>query len=378
MINLFPTVLYSCMLGMVLTALLQVFKRPAQKQNFYLQGLFVLLLVHLLGELFIYSGAYVYAPGLAGLQLPFRILLGPALYLYAHATMSAEKAVDKKILWLAAAGPILVVVAMLPFMFLISPAEKLALASPAIRDPELWRIALFTCLFSTVTFIVFTAVFLILSLKLHSAHVQQLMERFSEIEHNSLAWFRSILWVWGAVWLLFSVEFMAGAMGWLWVGSGKLLPTLEVIALGIFIQKSLAQKILEQSEKGAPRTSQPREAIISSEKMQLIASKLHRAMVEDKLFLQDDLSLNRLSQAIAETENHISETLSQHLNTRFFQFVNRYRVEEAKRELAQSDKLITTIAFVVGFNSKSTFNTAFKNMTGHSPSAYRNLSNQQC
>jgi AraC-like DNA-binding protein len=177
---------------------------------------------------------------------------------------------------------------------------------------------------------------------------------------------------------MYAVEFSLGALGWRWFGSGILLPILEVIALAIFIQKALNQKVLNDSEKGLPQANQPnhaqtRVALLSSEKMQLIASKLEHAMKEDKLFLQDNLSLNKLSESISETENHISETLSQFLNTKFFQFVNNFRIEEAKKALQDRGKLITSIAFDVGFNSKSTFNTAFKKVVGYSPSAYRNL-----
>ena len=67
------------------------------------------------------------------------------------------------------------------------------------------------------------------------------------------------------------------------------------------------------------------------------------------------------------------QTLSQFLHTKFFQFVNGFRVEEAKKALKDSDKLVISIAFDVGFNSKSTLNTAFKKIVGYSPSAYRNL-----
>ncbi|KGJ91920.1 transcriptional regulator with only HTH domain, AraC family [Colwellia psychrerythraea] len=372
MVNLLPTVLYSCMLGMTISALFDVFKRPKQRQNVFLKGLLLLLLIHLSGELFIYSGAYVYAPALAGAQLPFRVLLGPALYFYAHATMSPDKKIDKRIWALALSGPILVLLVMLPFIFMISPAEKLALANPLTRDPELWKIAVFTCLSATFVFILFTVLFLVMALKLHNSHRQQLMERFSEIEQRSLGWFRTVLVIWGVVWLMYAVEFSLGALGWFWFGSGVLLPILEVFALAIFIQQALSQKVLNESEKGLPRSSQTRAALLSADKMQLIAVKLERAMIDDKLFLQDNLSLNKLSESISETENHISETLSQFLHTKFFQFVNSFRVEEAKKALQDSDKLITSIAFDVGFNSKSTFNTAFKKIVGYSPTAYRN------
>ena len=373
MVDVFPTIIYSCMMGMTTIALLDIFKRPKERQTVFLKGLLLLLQIHLAGELFIYSGAYAYAPALAGAQFPFRVLLGPALYFYAHATMSPDKAIDKRLWSLALSGPILVLLAMFPFIFMISPAEKLALANPSTRDPELWKIALFTCFFATFVFISFTVLFLAIAFKLHNSHRQQLMERFSEIEQRSLGWFSTVLIIWGAVWLMYAIEFFLSALGWFWFGSGILLPVLETIGLAIFIQKALSQKVLNDSEKCLPRSSQARTVLLSAEKMQLIASKLERAMKEDKLFLQDNLSLNKLSESVSETENHISETLSQFLNTRFFQFVNSFRVEEAKKALQESDKLITSIAFDVGFNSKSTFNTAFKKIVGYSPSAYRNL-----
>jgi len=376
MVHVFPTVLFSCIMGITILALLEVFKRPNNKQNVCLKGLLLLLLIHSVGELFVYSGAFVYAPVLTGAHIPFRVLLGSALYFYAYASMSPDKGTDKRMVILAVSGPIIVVLGMLPFIFMISPAEKVALASPLTRDPELWKIAVFTCFFTTFIFIFYTLLYLVAALKLHNGHRQQLMERFSEIEQRSLDWFRPVLLIWGAVWLMYAVEFSLGALGWRWFGSGILLPILEVIALAIFIQKALNQKMLNDSDKGSPRASQPiqgqtRAALLSAEKMQLIASKLEHAMKEDKLFLQDNLSLNKLSEAISESENHISETLSQFLDTKFFQFVNCFRVEEAKEALQNSDKLITTIAFDVGFNSKSTFNTAFKKQVGHSPSAYR-------
>lgn len=373
MTNLFPTIVYSGMIGMTILALLEVFQRPNERQNVFLKSLIFLLLVHLAGELFITSGAYVYAPALAGAQFPLRILLGPALYFYAHASMSPDKTIDKRLKALVWSGPILVVLVMLPFIFAITPAEKLALADPSTRNPELWRVAVLTCFSATFIFISFTALFLFAASNLHNSHVQQLKERFSEIEEQSLRWFRTALILWGVIWLLYAVEFSLGVLGWFWFGSGVFIPILEAIALMIFIQKALNQKILNESEKGFPCSSPTRTTILSAKKTQLIASKLDIAMRQDKVFLQQDLSLNKLSELINETENHISETFSQCLNTNFFQFVNEFRVEEAKKALHDKGKLITNIAFDVGFNSKSTFNTAFKKIVGCSPSAYRKL-----
>lgn len=373
MVHLLPTILYSSIMGITLLALLEVFKRPNDRPNVYLKGLLLLLLIHSGGELFVYSGAFVYAPELVATHLPFRALLGPVLYFYAYAAMSPDKGTNKRMAALALSGPVIVVLGMLPFIFMISPAEKIALANPETRDPELWNIAVFTCFFTTFVFIFYTLLYLVAALKLHTRHRQQLMERFSEIEQRSLDWLRPVLFIWGAIWLIYAIEFSLSALGWRWAGSGILLPILEVIALAIFIQKALSQKVLKESDRATTQANQARAVLLSNEKMELIATKLEHAMKEEQLFLQDNLSLKKLSESIAESENHISETLSQYLHTKFFQFVNSFRVEAAKKALEESDKLIINIAYDVGFNSKSTFNTAFKKFVGHSPSAYRNL-----
>lgn len=376
-VDVVPTVIYSSMMGVTIFGLFEVANRPRQRQSMFFGGLLVLLLIHILGELFIYSGAYQYAPGLAGAQFPIRMLLGPALYFYAFATMSPENSLPKKAYTLALIGPIVVVLGMLPFIFWITPDEKLALANPATRDPELFNIALFTCVYAMATFIVFTGIYLFATFKLQSRHRLQLMERFSAIEHRSMDWLRVILVLWGCVWLFFTLEYGFSFFGFRWFGSSFVFPIFEVLVLMTFSHLALKQPILEDLDKGEPHTTQPRTTILEVSQMELIATELKAAMGKDALYLEEDLSLKRLSEAVSVSENHISETLSQCLNTNFFQFVNGYRVAQAKSLLASTDKTVSSIAFDVGFNSKSTFNAAFKKSAGITPSAYRNQEKQE-
>ncbi|WP_201778305.1 helix-turn-helix domain-containing protein [Thalassomonas viridans] len=370
-VDVVPTVIYSSMMGMTVFALFDVASRPRQRQSVYLGGLLVLLLIHILGELFIYSGAYQYAPALAGAQFPIRMLLGPALYFYALATMSPEKTLPKKAYILALLGPLIVILGMLPFIFGITPEEKLALADPATRDAELFQIALLTCLFAMLSFIFFTGIYLAATFKLQSRHRLQLMERFSAIEKRSMDWFKVILVLWGCVWFLFTLDYGINFLGWSWFGAGIVLPVFEALVLMIFAHFALKQPVLEEADKGEPQTRQPRTTTLELSQMEQIADKLKTVMAKDALFLEDELSLKRLSDAVSVSENHISETLSQFLDTNFFQFVNGYRVEQAKSLLVSTDKTVSSIAFEVGFNTKSTFNAAFKKSAGVTPTAYR-------
>lgn len=364
------TVIYSFVTGIVALALLEYGRDTSRPRNPFFIGILVLLMVYAAGELYIHTGVYRYAPGIAGLDLPFRVLLGPALYFYVSSTLSREPISYRA--WLAAAtGPVVVTLMMVPFLFAISPEDKLALADPATRDPALWRIAVMTCLGTTVVFVGFTACFMWASLRLHGHHRDQLMSRFSAIESRSLDWFRPVLMLWGLAWLVYATKYGLGALGVTVPGFRALLPVMEAGVLTLFIHRVLNQPALAAEEREQPQPAAPRRPVLDLARMQSIAAKLDAAMREQRLYLDEDLSLAKLSSDIGVSENHISETLSQHLGTHFFHYVNGFRIEEAKRQLADGPKLVSTIAFDVGFNSKSTFNTAFKRMVGCTPTAYR-------
>ncbi|MCA0357473.1 MAG: AraC family transcriptional regulator [Proteobacteria bacterium] len=88
------------------------------------------------------------------------------------------------------------------------------------------------------------------------------------------------------------------------------------------------------------------------------------------------MSLRALSAHIGVSENYVSETLNKHLGVNFFEFVNRRRIEDACTLLRASEASALTIAYEVGFNSRSTFHAAFKKYVGASPHAFRKQSPQ--
>ncbi|TQF70204.1 helix-turn-helix domain-containing protein [Pseudoalteromonas luteoviolacea] len=371
--DVLDTVVYSSMWGVILLALVQAVSKPKQPQTTYLIVLLLLLLIHVSGELIIYSGAYQYFPALVGMQMPVRILLGPALFFYACATMSPTLSISKKSYAFAMIGPVVAILVMLPFVTGFTSEEKLALADPATRNPEHFKIALYTCIANMVVFMAFNAIYFFKALQVHIKHRQQLMDRFSEIQSRSLDWFRVMLALWGIVWLCYALSYIPTLTGWKlpWL---DLLPFFEAFVLIAFAQLALNQPILTKADKGPPVPEQPRSATLNQDRMDAISVELKNVMHEKQLFMDEELSLNKLSKAIGVSENHISETLSQKLKTNFFQFVNGYRIAAAEKLLQETDKRISTIQYEVGFNSKSTFNTAFKKSTGLTPSLYRKKS----
>jgi len=94
----------------------------------------------------------------------------------------------------------------------------------------------------------------------------------------------------------------------------------------------------------------------------------------EKPFLDANINIESLAKRVSLPERTLSRILNQHFGKNFFEFINEYRIEEAKRLLADPDKKDVNILDILaeaGFSSKSTFNAIFKKYVGITPSQYR-------
>ncbi len=100
--------------------------------------------------------------------------------------------------------------------------------------------------------------------------------------------------------------------------------------------------------------------------------KLIAYMEQNKPHLDDDLTLQKLAAQVDMPEKELSILINQQIGKHFFDFINEYRIREAKILLKDQPHLtVLEILYRVGFNSKSSFYTAFKKETGTTPSDYR-------
>ncbi|WP_424961368.1 ABC transporter permease [Ekhidna sp.] len=105
-----------------------------------------------------------------------------------------------------------------------------------------------------------------------------------------------------------------------------------------------------------------------------ILDRLDEVMLEQKFYRRDDASLSRLARELGVTTHHLSQVLNESLKISFQDLIARFRVREAcllLRDEQHEQVKIENIATMVGYNSKSAFNTAFKRRTGLTPSEYR-------
>ncbi|WP_298794070.1 helix-turn-helix domain-containing protein [uncultured Allomuricauda sp.] len=115
---------------------------------------------------------------------------------------------------------------------------------------------------------------------------------------------------------------------------------------------------------------------LEQEEADMISEKVLSALEQNSIHFQPDLTLEQLSLSINENTRKVSMAINEVFKKSFFDLINGYRVEAAKKILkeSQDDKLtILEVMYLVGYNSKSSFNTQFKNRTGLTPTEYRRL-----
>lgn len=95
-------------------------------------------------------------------------------------------------------------------------------------------------------------------------------------------------------------------------------------------------------------------------------------MKTEKPYLDDKLTLQKLAEKIDLPEKQLSQLINQHTGKHFFDFINEFRINEAKTLLKEQSQLtVLEVLYEVGFNSKSSFYTAFKKETNLTPTDYR-------
>ncbi|WP_343658645.1 helix-turn-helix domain-containing protein [Chryseobacterium sp.] len=113
--------------------------------------------------------------------------------------------------------------------------------------------------------------------------------------------------------------------------------------------------------------------LISDEELLKIKLSLEKIMEIQKPYLDSELNLIKLAEMLSVSTHHLSYVINTGFEKNFFQYVNEFRVEYAKKLLKEPNSKLSIlgIAYESGFNSKTSFNTTFKKMTGQTPSEFK-------
>lgn len=329
----------------------------------------------------IYLGLFVITLGLAMLEIPLfyqkfhlkhpnlfemigliRFLTAPFLYISILYFTSFHKKFEKKNLW-----------HFLPFLiFLIFRFPFFITGKNIEFSYETGRV---------VFFILKTAlplqaiIYWYLSFRRLQNHLKNIREFSSSTEEINLFWLKSFLLV-----LLFIVIAWFNLIFFNLTDLIEFTPFIYLLSVFFLAYFSLQQKeifdfsnselndlsAIKEYKKESPKR-------VSDTRLIEIDGKLKLLMNSEKLYLDNDLSLPKLAKHLDASCNETSFVINELYGDNFYNFINKYRIEEAKN-LLLSEKYnqlnILGIAYESGFNSKTTFNTTFKKHTGYSPTGF--------
>lgn len=344
--------------------------------------LYSILLLHLLfGELG-YAPNY---PFFTLMMLGIGFLIPPLHYLYAKFMVQEAKRF-RKTDWLHFLPFILYEVYRLPQCF--QSREKLL---TIFRDATSEVQSMDAILFNWALLLMgFTYVYL--TIRIINRYSRYIKDVFSSIDKIKLDWLRNITYMMTAVLSVFLFEnvlLISGINLSHDFNLSSVLTAVYVYALGylgffkseVFSVPGIATSIshlaelsrMEGREK-RPKPQKYEKSGLSPQKAEQSLHKLLELMEKEKPYTDSDLTLSQLAEMLSLSSHNLSEIINTRLRQNFFDFVNHYRVEKVKRDLADPDKkhlTLLAVAFEAGFSSKSSFNVIFKKHTQLTPSDYR-------
>jgi AraC-like DNA-binding protein len=324
-------------------------------------------------------------PHLMLIPIGLPLLMGPLHYLYAKSLIHSWTKIKKKD-WLHALPFIIYELSLIPDYF--TPRQELAAAMQKIYIEGLpFKYVIFNwfILIQIMTYMIFT----ILIIKNYSRTIKNV---FSTIEKIKLDWLRNITYMGIFVVTIFLIEnilLLVGINLSHFFNLTSLLFAIFIYIMGymgllkseIFAEPEIAKSISElpklnyQTKKEREKNHiKYKKSGLSPERAKEYLETLLRLMEKEKPYTDSNLTLTQLAGLLSITPHNLSEILNTQLNQNFFDFINQYRLEEAKKGLADPGKqhfTVLAIGFDSGFNSKTAFNTIFKKFTNMTPSEYR-------
>jgi len=144
-----------------------------------------------------------------------------------------------------------------------------------------------------------------------------------------------------------------------------------VIYFAKLYKRRLAERREKEKEKDKYKSSN-----LNPQFAEVCIQRLKHMMEIEKVYCDEGLNLQKLAEKLSMKSYQLSQLLNEKLHKNYSDYINFYRIEEAKRMLASSkktDKNIAAIAHDVGFNSMTAFYKAFKKYTGVKPKEYKNI-----
>lgn len=359
-----------------------IFTKKNKATGDYVLGSWMFFMgLHLLDTYFHSTGLAWKYPQLLSIGIFFPILEGPFMFVYVLVLINKSNRF-KPVYWLHGLPFFLITIYLLFDFYFLPVPEKFGYFP---EDPTQLSLLL-KISFSLNVFL--GPVYVVWSLIKLKTHTKNISEQFSFNEQINLNWLKYVIAGMGFVWI---TVLLGVTLSYFYplISMGLsnffiyLAVTIAIFFLGFFgfkqqtIYMNIPDMILQNkyNEKQVEKESEERykKSGLSEKKAKEYLNRLLQYMQEEKPYLNGKLSLNEVASHLKISINHLSQVINGHLGISFFDFVNKYRVDEMKSKLSDPQNkqfTLMAIAYDCGFNSKSSFNKIFKNTTGCTPSEY--------
>ena len=305
---------------------------------------------------------------LLGLFVPLPLVHGPFLLLYVSSLTKKEQSFDRS--WLIHLAPAIIYYLLLSPIMLLPADEKLHYVFEVMQSNTPLYMIIFGILVS-----VSGPVYIVWSLILLRKHSRRIKKNFSDIEKINLLWLRNLIFGMAAIWLaVLLTEFIDEEVGSAIIFS---IVTLFVFAIGYFgIRQGLifTDSVEDSSSVSQESKKKYKNSPLDVEQSQSLLDRLLIFMDDEKPYLETKITLRELATSFDTNPNYLSQVINEKLDQNFYDFINKYRVQEFKKRLEEEGAMNYTLfghAQECGFSSKSSFHEVFRKQTGQTPSQYQ-------
>jgi AraC-like DNA-binding protein len=393
--------------GVIFAVLLYFRSKKSRCINIHLSIILIAFSIEIFQK-FLIDTNYIYQfPLLVGSNLPFDGCVGIALYWYVRQLTHPEKNNQLRAVLKHYSIFLLCFSLSIPYWWM-DFSEKLALMENGVISTQWPNIVFYSLSAQAFIKIISFCVYVFLSIKMLVEHKNRVKNIFSYRDRITLTWLTNMLWLFlfglikGLFWLVFfqeseEVTSMMGFMEYFsvvvifYIGvMGLMQPRIYRRTERSYINELKTNSLNNESPSlpdnpknllttesksvSTPPKNKYLKSALSNGDMTRIAKKLDSLMLTTPMYLEPNLTMPQLADALSVSPNYLSQTLNSIYEMSFFDFINIQRIDFAKKQLldsALSQKSVAEIAIDSAFNSRSAFYSAFKKHVGKTPLQYK-------